>query len=362
MKIVIAGGGTGGHLMPALALADALRAARPDVALLLVGAQRGIETAVLPRYPFPYRLLPFEPLYRRAWWRNVRWPLVLARLWRAVDRLLNDERPTLVVGTGGYAAGPVVWRAQRRGLPTALQEQNAFPGLTTRWLARRAQQVHLGFPEARRCLAPGPHTAVYTFGNPIRAPTHGDRDAARRELGLDPGRPCMLIVGGSQGARALNDAVQGALDLGLLDELNVLWSTGPAHVAGATRYAIPGRVVVRGFFDPISAPYQVADLVVARAGAMTVAELCAWGKAAVLVPLPSAAANHQTHNARALAAADAAVLLPEPDLGPETLARVATDLLHNPPRLATLAAQALARGHPEAAQEIGSKLLAAAGV
>src|SRR3989441_8414161 len=177
MKVLIAGGGTGGHLIPALALAQALRAARPEVELLLVGAARGLEAQVLPRHPFPYRLLPLEPLYRRAWWRNLHWPFLAWRVWRAADRLLADERPTVVVGTGGYAAGPVVWRAQRRGIPTVLQEQNAFPGLATRWLARHARQVHLGVPEAGKLLRVRPRTAVFALRNPVRGPGPGNPEA-----------------------------------------------------------------------------------------------------------------------------------------------------------------------------------------
>ncbi len=366
VKVLIAGGGTGGHLIPALALAQALRAARPEVELLLVGAARGLEAQVLPRHPFPYRLLPLEPLYRRAWWRNLRWPFLAWRVWRAADRLLADERPTVVVGTGGYAAGPVVWRAQRRGIPTVLQEQNAFPGLTTRWLARRARQVHLGFGEAEARLAPGPGTQVFTFGNPIATPDTGgagrsdDRAAALRELGVEPTRPCVLVFGGSQGARALNEAVAGALDRHLLDEVGVLWGTGTTHATALARYAAPGRVVVRGFFDPMAPAYRAADLVVCRAGAMTVAELCAWGKASVLVPLPTAAADHQTYNARALADAGAAVLLVERDLSADSLAQVVTALVAAPDRLASLAGRARARGHPDAAREIMSTILTVA--
>ncbi len=352
MRVLIAGGGTGGHLMPALALAQAMRAARPDVELLLVGAERGIEAQVLPRHPFPYRLLPLEPLYRRTWWRNLRWPLVAWRVWRATDRLLDEQRPAVVLGTGGYAAGPVVWRAQRRGIPTVLQEQNAFPGLTTRWLARRARQVHLGFPEARAVLAPGRDTQVFTFGNPIARP-----DGAGEDLGLDAGRPRLFVFGGSQGARALNDAVAGAFDRHLLDGVSVLWGTGTAHAAALARYAVPGRVVVRGFFDPIASAYRVADLVICRAGAMTVAELCAWGRPSILVPLPSAAADHQTSNARAMAAAGAAVLLAQRDLRPDSLARLVTQLVTDRARLAALGAQARVRGHPDAAREIVSTIL-----
>src|SRR2546421_11644659 len=197
--------------MPALALAQALQDAGKGIEPVLVGAERGIEAQVLPRYPFRHHLLPMEPIYRRTWWYNVRWLLIAGRAWRAVGRVLDAERPAIVVGTGGYAAGPVVWRAQRRRIPTVLQEQNAFPGLATRWLARHARQVHLGFPEARARLTPGTGTHVFTFGNPIRPPeleiAGGDRSAALRDVGLDAARPCVLVFGGSQGARALNAAV-----------------------------------------------------------------------------------------------------------------------------------------------------------
>ncbi len=357
MKILLAGGGTGGHLMPALALAQALRDAGRGIEPVLVGAERGIEADVLPRYPFRHHLLPMEPIYRRTWWNNVRWLLIAGRAWRAVGRMLEAEQPVLVIGTGGYASGPVVWRAQRRGLPTVLQEQNAFPGLATRWLARRARQVHLGFPEALELLRVGSYTAVFALGNPIRPPEPGSRDAALVELGLLPSRPTLLVFGGSQGARALNYALAGALERGLLDAVNVVWGTGTAHAAALARYAVAGRVVVRGFFDPMAPAYRAADLVVARAGAMTVAELCAWGKPSILVPLPTAAADHQTHNAAALAAAGAAIQLSEEHLTPYTLAQEVTALVADRTRLESLGTLARGRGHPDAAREIVSKIL-----
>lgn len=357
MNVVLAGGGTGGHLMPALALAQALSEARSDIEPVLVGAVRGIEAQLLAHYPYRFHLLPIEPIYRRQWWKNLRWPLVAGSVWRAVGRVLDGERPRLVIGTGGYAAGPLVWRAQRRGIPTVLQEQNAFPGLTTRWLARGARQIHLGFPEARERLRIGARTEVFAFGNPIRPPEPGNRDAAVQGFGLATERPTVLVFGGSQGAQALNAALAGALDAHLLDGANLLWGTGAAHAAALARYAEPGRIVVRGFFDPMTPAYRAADLVVARAGAMSVAELCAWGKPSVLVPLPGAAADHQTHNAVALAQAGAAIHLAERDLSGAALAARVTEFLADPARLATAAERAKARGHPQAAREIVSKIL-----
>ncbi|MGH7530361.1 MAG: undecaprenyldiphospho-muramoylpentapeptide beta-N-acetylglucosaminyltransferase [Gemmatimonadales bacterium] len=361
MKLLIAGGGTGGHLMPALALARAAVDAGQQV--VLAGAARGLEAQILPRYPYAFHLLPIEPLYRRAWWRNLRWPLIALRAWRAVGRVLAEERPAIVIGTGGYAAGPIVWRAQRAGIPTALQEQNAFPGITTRLLARRARQVHLGFPEAADRLRPGAGTEVLVPGNPIARPPEAiDPAAARARFGVDPARRTVLVFGGSQGARAINQLVAAALGAGRLDRVNVLWGTGTAEHARFRALAVPGRVSISGFFDPMAPAYAAADLVVARAGAMTVAELCAWGKPSILVPLPTAAADHQRHNARALAAAGAALLLEQHGLTAEALAETVGHLAADAPRLAALASAARARGHPDAAPTIMSKILTLVGV
>src|SRR5947208_10181375 len=355
VKILIAGGGTGGHLMPALALARVAADQGHDV--VLVGAERGIEAQILPHQPFRFHLLPMEPIYRRTWWRNLRWPVIAVRAWRAAGQVLRDEQPAIVIGTGGYAAGPVVWRAQNARIPTALQEQNAFPGLTQRWLARRAQQVHLGFPEARLRLSPGSRTQVFVFGNPITPPGAIDATRARAEFGLSGEPRTVLVFGGSQGARALNETIARVLQRGQLGDVNLLWGTGMMHLERYTPLALPGRVVVRGFFDPIGSAYATADLVVARAGAMTVSELCAWGKPSVLVPLPTAAADHQTFNARALANAGASVLLLEREFTPDAFAKTVVPLAADENRLDALARSARGRGHPNAARTIMSKVL-----
>lgn len=355
MKILIAGGGTGGHLMPALNLARAAADLGHDI--VLAGAHRGIEARLLPKQQFRFHLLPFEPIYRRQWWKNILWPIIAVRVSLKVNKMLARERPAIVIGTGGYAAGPIVWRAQQLGIPTVLQEQNAFPGLTTRMLSRRARQVHLGFPEARELLTPGPTTEIFALGNPIAPPVPMDAATARAELGSDARRRTVFVVGGSQGARGINAAVARALQSGLLGDVNVLWGTGAAHEATYQPLAVPGRVVVRGFFDPIAPAYAAADLVVARAGAMTVAELCAWGKPSVLVPLPTAAADHQTYNARAMADAGASIHLPESDLTPDALARTVSGLVGDPGRLEGMAQLAQKRGQPTASRDIVAKVL-----
>ncbi len=355
---MIAGGGTGGHLMPALALAAAIAETGGGVEPVLVGARRGVEATLLPRRPYRFHLLSAEPLYRRAWWRNARWAATGWRLVAECRRVLRAERPAVVVGTGGYAAAPMALAALVSGIPLVLQEQNAFPGLTTRWLARRARQVHLGFPEAERYLRPGPGTRVYHLGNPITPPRAApDRAAARAALGMPADARVVFVFGGSQGARRLNAVVAELVDAGRWDDVTLCWSTGEGHWEAYGKYAQPPRRLVRPFWDPIAEAYTATDLAVARAGAMTTAELCAFGVPAILIPLPTAAADHQTRNAEALAAAGAALHLPEAGLTADSLLRAVRSVLDDPNLTSRMRAQALARGRPDAARKITEAIL-----
>jgi UDP-N-acetylglucosamine--N-acetylmuramyl-(pentapeptide) pyrophosphoryl-undecaprenol N-acetylglucosamine transferase len=356
-RILIAGGGTGGHLMPALAIAQALRERASDVEPVLVGAVRGVEARLLLTRDFRFHLLPSEPIYRRTWWKNVRWPMIMGRLLRAVAELFDAERPVAVLGTGGYASGPVVWWATRHGVPTAVQEQNAYPGLATRLLSRRVRHVYLGLPEARSLLRFGTITEVFDTGNPIAPPTPERRAAALAHFGLEGTRPVVLVTGGSQGALAINRAVAGWLDAGGPKGADLIWVTGRGTYEEFAPRHRPPAVQVIDFLDPMADGYAVADLVVSRAGMITVAELCAWGLPSVLVPLPTAAADHQTHNGRVLAEAGAAALLTQVQLTPARLGETVESLLGDRIARSTMASRALARGRPHAAADIVSRLL-----
>jgi UDP-N-acetylglucosamine--N-acetylmuramyl-(pentapeptide) pyrophosphoryl-undecaprenol N-acetylglucosamine transferase len=358
--VLFAGGGTGGHLMPALAIAEAMVKEDPSVRPFFVGAMRGVEATVLPARPWPYVLLPLEPIYRRQWWRNIGLPLRLWRSIRMARHILAREAPVLAVGTGGYVAGPVLLSAARGGVPTVLQEQNAFPGFATRQLASRARQIHLGFPEAAQHLHPGPDTVVRFSGNPIQPPpaVRPDRAAAKARLGFRDA-PLLLVVGGSQGALAINRVVGEALAGDRLTGggLQVLWQTGAGTHDQFVSFRRDGTVRVESFLDPIADAYAAADLVVARAGAMTMAELAAWGLPAILVPLPTAAADHQLANARAAAESGAAVLIEQRDLTPDSLAGSVRSLLGDSARLARLRESILGRGRPQAASDIAREAL-----
>jgi UDP-N-acetylglucosamine--N-acetylmuramyl-(pentapeptide) pyrophosphoryl-undecaprenol N-acetylglucosamine transferase len=364
--VLFAGGGTGGHLMPALAIAEAMVEADPGIEPYFVGAERGIEARVLPQRPWRHVLLPMEPLYRHEWWKNVRLPWSLFRTLRQLRRVLIRENPVLAIGTGGYASGPALWAASLRGVPTVIQEQNAFPGFATRRLAKRARQIHLGFPEARAHLQPGLSTEIFDTGNPILPPPElwrralGDarlKAEAKTELNFDPARPVALVLGGSQGAQAINQVVAETLESRSWPAaVQLLWQTGSRNLDQLVHHMTADRKVV-GFIDPIAPAYAMADLVIARAGAITLAELAAWGLPAILIPLPTAAADHQATNAMALAAGGAAVLLEQRHLTPQSLSKAVQDLLGDPARMADLARGMRARARPEAAREIAHKAL-----
>jgi UDP-N-acetylglucosamine--N-acetylmuramyl-(pentapeptide) pyrophosphoryl-undecaprenol N-acetylglucosamine transferase len=343
--------------MPALAIASTLAERAPHLEPVLIGAVRGVEAQLLPTRDFRFHLLPSEPIYRRAWWKNIRWPLIAGRLLRWVERVFQEERPVAVLGTGGYASGPVVWWGTRRGVPTAIQEQNAYPGLATRWLSRRVRHVYLGLPEARRLLRFGPQTQVFDTGNPITPPSPERREGARRLFGLEPDKPVILVTGGSQGARAINQAVAGWLDVGGPENAALIWVTGKGTFVEFSRYHRPPSVQVIDFLDPMADGYSVADLVISRAGMITVAELCAWGLPSILIPLPTAAADHQNHNAKVLAEAGASWLLSQNDLTPARLGDEVNRLLSDGTGRAEMARRALSRGKPQAGADIVSNLL-----
>jgi UDP-N-acetylglucosamine--N-acetylmuramyl-(pentapeptide) pyrophosphoryl-undecaprenol N-acetylglucosamine transferase len=367
-RVLFAGGGTGGHLYPALNLGDAVKRADPAAEVFFVGAQRGVESRVLPEKGVRHQLLPMEPIRRARPWEN--WKLFPAMMgpWSRLRGLFRTFRPDVVVGTGGYASGPAVFYAMLRGVPFALQEQNSFPGFVTRKLAGRARQLHLAFPEARRYLKPGPRTEVFEYGNPIQKPDFSvDRTAARQRFGLGDGTVC-LVTGGSQGARAVNEALLAdirAVEEGRLETppagFEILWATGTGHFDGVSKrlgeMGRPAWVKALPYIEDMPGALASAHFAVARAGAMSLAELTAWGIPSILVPLPTAAANHQHHNAVALADADAALMVPESELGQGRLWRDMMELARDPARRAELAAKARERGKPDAADRIAAELL-----
>ena len=355
-RILFAGGGTGGHLYPGLAIARALMQRDPQVAPYFIGARRGIEREVLPGAGMPYTLLELHPLYRRTPWNNWRTLAGAWSAWRHLSAIAREQPPRAVVGTGGYAAGVALAWARAHGIPTVLHEPDSHPGLTTRAFAGGARAIFLGFPEAAARLSVGRRTQVHVLGAPIEPPTFRDRFARQADWGFAPGSFTVLVFGGSQGARAINEATAAWVARGLPEGINLIWATGRQQ-ADAYRHYESGAVRVRPYLSPITDAYAVADVAITRAGAMSIAELCAWQIPAVLVPLPTAAQDHQSHNARATAASGAAIHLPQHDLTAERLDTVVRELRADPVRREAMRSAAAARAHPFAADAIAREIL-----
>lgn len=362
MRVLFAGGGTGGHLYPGLAIARAMQRIRPDVRPFFIGAQRGIEKNVLPGAGFPYELLDLHPLYRSRVWENWKTLRGGATSWSRLGRIVAEERPSCVVGTGGYASGVALGYAATHGIPFAIQEQNSFPGLTTRFFSRYARQVHNGFPEAAHHLSPGRRTQVFDSGNPIEAPPNPrpDRATARAAWQFpSDGGHVMLVYGGSQGSKAINDVVAAWVLQGIPKGLFLIWATGQgthADYAGLESE----RVRIRAYLSPVSDAYAATDFALSRGGAIATAELCAWGIPPIVVPLPTAAADHQTANARALEAAGAAEMIRQSALDVESLDRSVRALIDEPQLLEQRSRAVLRRARPHAAEEIARRILAIA--
>lgn len=358
-SILFAGGGTGGHLYPGLAIARTVVRLAPDVQPIFVGAQRGIEKTVLPASEFPHLLLDLHPLYRSRPWENWRTLRGAFGAWRQLGALVRREQPGLVVGTGGYAAGVALAYAVRHRIPIVQQAGDSHPGLTARAFKRWTREFYLNFPEAGTVIGGDPSKFIDT-GAPIEPPPEPrpDRAAARRAWGFpEQGGHVLLIYGGSQGSRAINLVVAEWVKRGLPDDLFVIWMTGRAsHAEFASLDG--GRVRVREYLSPIADAYAATDLALARAGAMTTSELFAWRIPGVLVPLPTAAADHQTANARALEAAGAAINLPQAELTTDRLDRTIRSLLADPAAMRRLSEGAAVRARPHAAETIARRILA----
>ncbi|WP_221065554.1 undecaprenyldiphospho-muramoylpentapeptide beta-N-acetylglucosaminyltransferase [Methylomagnum ishizawai] len=349
-RIMILAGGTGGHVYPALAVARELLDAGHDV--VWMGTRTGLEARVVPAAGIPMEWLSVAGLRGKGWRGKLTAPFMLLRAFRQALGILRRVKPDAVLGMGGFVSGPGGLLARMLGIPLVLHEQNRIPGTTNRWLARRASVVLEAFPDSfpakmgARCV-----------GNPLRREIVAGGATPPRE---DVAAVRLLIVGGSLGAKALNETVPEALArIGL--PIAIRHQTGAAlreeTQALYARHGLPAQV--DAFVEDMAAAYAWADLAICRAGAMTVSELAATGVPAILVPYPHAIDDHQTQNARYLADAGAAVLLPQPELNPERLAAELKALIGDPARLATMKTQATALARPEAARVVAAICLEA---
>lgn len=349
MRLLIAGGGTGGHLFPGVAVAEELRAREPDAAITFVGTKRGIEARVLPELGWPLELIEVSGLKTVGVLGALRGLFRLPKaLWQA-RKVVKAFAPDAVIGVGGYASGPVVLMARLRGIPTAICEQNSIPGLTNKILGRVVRAVFLSFQESARFFKP---KKIQLTGNPVR------RDLVQKLLAAPPpagDRVHVLVSGGSLGAVAVNElAAQALIEIAKTTPLAITHQTGEKDLAATTkRYADAGVAAdCRAFIKDMAATYLAADLVIGRAGATTVAELAIAGKPAIFIPYPFAADNHQEINAREMATAGAALMFRQAELTADKLRAALEPLLADPAKRAEMGTKMKALARPGAAAAV----------
>ena len=314
-QLIISGGGTGGHIYPALALAEAIERIDKNVDILFVGAEGKMETQIVPRYGYPIKTLPIRGFQRGKIKANLGLPLrIISSLIRAF-KIVNYYKPAAVIGTGGYASLPLLWLAQWLGIKTFIQEQNSFPGWANRLLARRAYAVCVAYPDMEKFF---PAQKICYFGNPLRPTldlTKIDKSTARAHFGWHESKPCLLVMGGSLGAKSINEAILQDLKYFLDSGFQVLWQTGKNYYRSICN-SVENHpdLFICPFIDQIAYAYKLAGLVVARGGALTISELAAAAKACILVPSPNVTDDHQHKNILTLSQQKAAYLIDDHNL------------------------------------------------
>ena len=354
MKIIISGGGTGGHIYPAIAIANELKALDPATDILFVGAAGKMEMEKVPRAGYRIEGLPVVGIKRELTLANLAFPLKLGRSLLKAHQIVRDFRPDVAVGVGGYASGPTLLAASWQGIPTLIQEQNSYAGLTNKVLARWAETICVAYPGMDAFF---PAHKIQLTGNPVRKDiqfANAQREAGQQFFDLTPTLPTMLVIGGSQGARTLNESIEAGLQQLTEAGIQVIWQTGPAffeRAQQAVKYIMSERIKPFAFIHDMDKAYGVADVVVSRAGALSVSELCLVGRPAILVPFPAASEDHQTKNAMSLVSDDAALLVSD-QAARTMLVQTALDLLRNPAQCQQLAKKITEFAKPDAARNI----------
>lgn len=354
-RVVISGGGTGGHIFPALSIADALRR-RLDADILFVGAENRMEMIRVPEAGYEIIGLPVAGFDRKRLWRNISVLFKLFRSLRKSRKIISDFKPDIAIGVGGYASGPTLKAAQRAGIPTLLQEQNSYAGVTNKLLGEKAGKICVAYDGMERFF---PADRIVKTGNPIRKALLSYSKSvkeAREAFGLDPERPVLLVVGGSLGALTLNESMEKGIKSIADKGIQVIWQTGKnfGDRGPAAARGIKG-VVVTPFISDMASAYRAADLVVGRAGAGSISELQVLGKPVILVPSPNVAEDHQTHNARALSERGAAVLVTDAEAR-DILVDTAIGLIGDKKKLADMQACILEMGITDSDERIADEV------
>ena len=359
LRVIISGGGTGGHIFPAVSIANAVKDLRPDAKILFVGALGRMEMQRVPAAGYDIKGLPIQGFDRKNLLKNVK---VLYKIWksqRMARQIIKEFRPQVAVGVGGYASGPTLNMAAAQGIPCLLQEQNSYAGVTNKLLAKKAAKICVAYEGMERFF---PAEKIMLTGNPVRQQlleSTVTREAAVRSFGLDPEKKTILLVGGSLGARTINESVLQHLDLIKNGDVQFIWQTGKfysAEIAERLKGHEMPQLKVLDFISDMAAAYKAADLVISRAGASSVSEFCLLGKPVILVPSPNVAEDHQTKNALALVHRDAALYVKDAE-AKEQLLPLAIATVHDDAKLESLSKNVLKLALPDSARIIAQEVI-----
>ena len=370
IRVIISGGGTGGHIFPAVSIANAIRELLPDAQILFVGAEGRMEMQRVPQAGYEIKGLPIMGFDRKNPLKNIK---VLYRVWkcqRMAKQIIKEFQPQVAVGVGGYASGPTLNMAAKMGVPCLLQEQNSYAGVTNKLLAKKAAKICVAYEGMERFF---PKEKIMLTGNPVRQAlleSKVTRQEALASFGLDSAKKTVLLVGGSLGARTINESVLQHLDLIGDSGLQFIWQTGKYYSAEIARRLgeeplksqiskLKSQIIITDFISDMAAAYRAADLVISRAGAGSISEFCLLGKPVILVPSPNVAEDHQTKNAMALVNHDAALYVKDAE-APDRLIQLAVDTVKDDSRLATLSENILKMALPDSAEIIAKEVIALA--
>lgn len=356
VKVIFAGGGTGGHLFPAIAMAEEFKKRYPESKVFFVGTKKGLEAEVVPKRGFKLYYIKIKGIKRRLDFKIFLFPFYVLLSLLQSYQILKGISPELVVGTGGYVSFPVVFLASLKNIPSLIQEQNSYPGISTRILSLWAERVCLAYPESIKYFIKKKNLKV--VGNPVREgiseefiEKEGEKKIHLKNFDLEPDKKTVFILGGSQGSKAINDALLDGLNLKELEkDVQILWQTGKSDYP-RIKDLVKGcksKISVFPFIENMSEAYKVSDLLVSRAGALTLAEILCCGKPALLVPYPFAACDHQRHNAESLKKGGAAEIILQKDLNGKSLFRSVLELLKDEKRLKKMAEASKRLSQPKA--------------
>lgn len=365
LRLIVSGGGTGGHIFPAISIAQAVQLADPDCEILFIGAEGRMEMEKVPAAGFKIVGLPVVGIQRKLTLKNLAVPFKFYKSLRMAKKIIRDFKPDVVVGVGGYASGPTLYAASRMGVPILIQEQNSYAGVTNRMLAKRASKICVAYAGMEKFF---PEDRLMLTGNPVRADLSKQKvDELRNEatafFSIDASKPTILVLGGSLGARTINRSLANNLDLLINSGVQLIWQTGKSYFFDAKRvlsgYNAP-NVKAYDFIYRMDLAFAAADLVVSRAGAGTISELCLVGKPCILVPSPNVAEDHQTSNAMALVSRNAAVMVKDEDAA-VNLVRQSIELVQDIAQLDMLKKNIYAMALPNSAGAIAQEVIKIAG-